>query len=493
VASQTTWFAGLWAIRVKTGKHNGGNMNANKCKDTRRSGSWIPLAIIAVAALIWTLATTPAGAAEPITSYTATGHCATVCYAGDTLAVEGTSQLRNHVHVVKVESAATQIAGRRTFLMHGIANTNGTMRIYGSWQGELGAWTGEQFTPTSGVWDGTWNGTQQADGSFSISLVGRGSGGSIEALQLQETGSRPAGTPNDPAVAIRYNGKLGPEDGQWYQMLFSDQFQAGPIDPWSAVAYAPSTMDLVESGGSLTLIGMNMPNAGGGVYALADRPYNLINGQTLELRVDLVEKSKPGNYCHIAWQSPAGVYWFGLTDDFLSIAKYFFATGTWADFALDFLKLKSHNVTLVLSLTAFGQDTILTAQLLDKDENNKVLYSKSVTDTPSVDRPGDRAGSPWRTTSYGPFLGLTSFNPGTVPQTSAKFDNFEVRRYSAPALVIDQAVRVRWPAVDTARILESAPEGSGPWSPVLEPAFEQNGIMQVTILPSEPAKFFRLK
>jgi hypothetical protein len=448
--------------------------------------------IVALATGVWLMATTPAGAAEAVTSYTATGHCTTVCYAGDTLALEGTSQLRNNVHLVKVEAAEPRIAGRRTFLMHGIANTNGTMRIYGSWHGELGTWTGDQFTATSGVWDGSWNGTQQVDGSFTLTLSGRGSGEPIEGLQLEETATRPAGTPNDPAIAIGYTGRLGPEDGEWHQVLFSDQFEDSPLDPWFSGATGQSTVNLVESGGSLTLIGGNLPHGEGGVYAIADRPYNLINGQTLELRVDLVE-TEAGNYCHIAWQSPTGAYYFGLTADFLSVCKWFFDTGTYAEFAVDFLSLKNHNVTLVLSLTAFGQNNILTAQLLDKDANDKVLYSTNVTDTPSVDRTGDRAGSPWRTTSYGPLLGLTSFVGGTVAQTSATFDNFEVRRYSAPALLIDQAVRVRWPAVDLARVLESAPKASGPWSPVLEPAFEQSGIRQVTILPSDPAKFFRLK
>ena len=68
---------------------------------------------------------------------------------------------------------------RMNGLNHGTFNANihqdGTVNAWGTFRLEVSG---------GGVWEGVWEGKQAADGSFSYSATGHGSGGSVEHLQL---------------------------------------------------------------------------------------------------------------------------------------------------------------------------------------------------------------------------------------------------------------------------------------------------------------------
>ena len=78
---------------------------------------------------------------------------------------------------------------RTNGLNYGTFNANihedGTLNAWGTFRLEVSG---------GGVWEGVWEGKQAADGSFSYSVTGHGSGGSVEHLQLLWDGTYPAGS-----------------------------------------------------------------------------------------------------------------------------------------------------------------------------------------------------------------------------------------------------------------------------------------------------------
>ena len=78
---------------------------------------------------------------------------------------------------------------RTNGLSYGIFNANihedGTVNGWGTFRLEVSG---------GGVWEGVWEGKGAADGSFSYSATGHGSGGSVEHLQLLWDGAYPAGS-----------------------------------------------------------------------------------------------------------------------------------------------------------------------------------------------------------------------------------------------------------------------------------------------------------
>ena len=79
---------------------------------------------------------------------------------------------------------------RTSGLNYGTFNANihkdGTLNAWGTFRLEVSG---------GGVWEGVWEGKLAADGSFSYSATGHGSGGSVEHLQLLWDGTYPAASP----------------------------------------------------------------------------------------------------------------------------------------------------------------------------------------------------------------------------------------------------------------------------------------------------------
>ena len=146
----------------------------NVCQYPGSSQRGFCLGWATVAALFVVLGPTMARAADGVASYTATGHTLSLPYPGDTLAFAADNvQVRNLLSLLRVQSDDERLTGRRTVLMNGLSQPDGSQTVYGTWNGEVGTWilTDPQnpiFSATAGLWDGTWAGRLQPDGSYQI-------------------------------------------------------------------------------------------------------------------------------------------------------------------------------------------------------------------------------------------------------------------------------------------------------------------------------------
>ena len=241
----------------------------------------------------------------------------------------------------------------------------------------------------------------------------------------------------------------------------------------------------------------------------------LPDGQTLELRADLISASQNDAYASLAFNYFIGGlggngYMFNKDENGLSLMKFYAVATKFAWFFFTNQPLKNENVTLVLALTRAGTNLNITTRVLDKDNGNAVLFDRTVIDTPKADPVlpsytaggmigmADPAGTPWPLL-MGPIwiqLNLTWDNPLLAPNPRARviFDNVEVWQYESPQLTIQNAVVVSWPAPQGQFVLESAPSVDGPWTPVLDPWIRtNNGRCEVSIPGPGSMQFFRLQ
>src|SRR6266516_6692846 len=116
------------------------------------------------------------------------------------------------------------------------------------------------------------------------------------------------------------------------------------------------------------------------------RTFDLVEGERVVFSVDLVTGNGADSFAVLAF-IPTGtdisqLAGYGLskspTDILISkgINKYFYAATP---------TLKNDNVTMVLSMTVKSGSVILNAKVLDKDNNNAVIFEQTAVDTPAAD------------------------------------------------------------------------------------------------------------
>jgi hypothetical protein len=208
-------------------------------------GPLITIAVLLLAAL-------PAAAAD--TPYTATGWVIGVPVPGIwcTNAL-GQVGFRGNAHLARVVGTDARLTGRRTILVDGAAQTDGSSIIYGPVYHEVGTWdaTGTNFTPTGGMWENSYRGTMGTDGSLQLHIVGSGWGGTIDGLRLDETLTRVAGPPLDPTIPYQYTGTIKAPPVNTNLVL--DDF-SGPAGDWvyfgpaGSYSYTRPAGQLVVSG-----------------------------------------------------------------------------------------------------------------------------------------------------------------------------------------------------------------------------------------------------
>jgi hypothetical protein len=134
------------------------------------------------------------------------------------------------------------------------------------------------------------------------------------------------------------------------------------------------------------------------------RSFDLTEGNRLELRADALSVNNGYAYAVLAWipgtpanaQSLSGYAFAMSTTDLLlikGINKYFVDD-------VPNPPIKNTNVTMVLTMTVANGSVILEARVLDKENNNAVLYDKTVVDTPAADPMNSGSDSP-----AAPYLG----------------------------------------------------------------------------------------
>jgi hypothetical protein len=125
--------------------------------------------------------------------------------------------------------------------------------------------------------------------------------------------------------------------------------------------------------------------------------YELREGERLELRVDLVQGGGKDSFAIVAFiptgtgaGTLAGYGSAKSTTDVLltkGIGKYFYNENPPNP-------VKNENITLSLTLTARGGRVWITGRVLDRDDNDAVLFEKTVVDTPAADVMADGTDDP---------------------------------------------------------------------------------------------------
>ena len=461
--------------------------------------------------------TSPWAVAAPI-SHAATGRHLALGYAGDRVGLPEGTYLRNRVEILRIESVDPRLAGRRTLLTQGLERPDGTRDLSGTWIGEAGTWAGDAFLPSGGVWDGSWSGTRQADGSLAMTLSARGRGGTLEGLELKETATRAAGADLDPALPLVLTGRTALSN-QWSTVLFQDDFEDGKLDPewrqppgWEGADRGIPRVE--ESGGRLTLHMESSAERTALVTLLMSigRAVTLEEGQTLELRADVVGlgANRP------EWLL-MGLFLGGEITP--SVAEgYDLLVGSWGEAKLikvygpvlsTDLSVLSGNfyrpgLTWIDSVTRSQRtNAVARAQVLDRAQGGAVLFDRSWTDTPAVDPTPfsdlDVGGPPYLAFSEaGIFLEFRPNSPVPIPlNVSVSIDNFSLRLYeSSPYETgIENAILLTPPASTLPYVVEGAPTVNGPWEVLSAPPVELHGTRHLVVpVSGKPGSgFFRIK
>jgi hypothetical protein len=257
--------------------------------------------------------------------------------------------------------------------------------------------------------------------------------------------------------------------------------------------------------------------------AMLNRNWSVLNGQTVELRVDLVGMNEHATAAGMdLWNGTSGAgYAFYKGPDFIHLCKPSLSVpGIHGQFFHERFLVKHTNVVMALAITRVNPNVILTARVLDKENNNAVLYERSVVDTPGVDRTLTQAEMEAASgmhmdagTDVGPpiisgsdvFLAVFQYNDGTRPAAEATFDNLE--RWTSifpvwrPEIAI-QLLSTISPKVNltlsaapnSSWALERALELTGPWTNLSALLIGTNGSAQFQDTNSPyPAGFYRAR
>ena len=176
---------------------------------------------------------------------------------------------------------------------------------------------------------------------------------------------------------------------------------------------------------------------------ILSRNWSVPNGQTVELRVDLVGMNEHATAGGMdLWNGTSSTGYALLKGhDFIHLCKPSLSVpGIHGQFFHERVLIKNTNVVLALAVTRVNPNVILTARVLDKENNNAVLYERSVVDTPGVDRTLTQAEMEAASgmhmdagTDVGPpitsgtevFLDLFQYTDGSKPAAEATYDNLE--------------------------------------------------------------------
>ena len=253
------------------------------------------------------------------------------------------------------------------------------------------------------------------------------------------------------------------------------------------------------------------------------RNWSVLNGQTVELRVDLVsmnEYATAGGMDLWNGSSSAGYALF-KGRDFVHLCKPSLSVpGIHGQFFHERVLIKNTNVVLALAVTRVNPNVILTARVLDKENNNAVLYERSVVDTPNVDRTltetemeaasgmhlhaGRDMGAPI-TSGSDVFLTVFQYNDGTRPAAEVIYDNLERWTSTFPVWRPEIAIQLLSTIPPKVNLtLSAAPNSSwgveralkltGPWTNLSALRIGANGSAQFQDTNSPyPAGFYRAR
>lgn len=477
-----------------------------------------PFSLTGAAALGVTLLLIPRPAAADDTAYTSTGWISGVPVPSIVFANgDGRYFFRGNAHTARVTSTDPRLTGQRTIFVNGAYQADGSALIYGTAYQEVGTFNStNQFTPSGGVWEISYRGVMQTNYALQLTFEGCGMGGTIDGLRMAETLTRePASGPLDPAVPYLYTGTISTRLVDPGVVL--DNFDTNPLSRWGVAG--PGQEALIPANGQLTVRGywpgvITTKIEQTYAWGYLSSPWSLVDQQTLEWRVDLVGMNEHADMAALVTGDASSLYLFYKWRDYVAIAK--FASNHLALLTFESAAVKNNNAVLVLALTRVDPDVILTGRVLDKDNNDAVLYQVSVRDTPAVDPTissaqisaisgmfltvgADVSSSP-RIAGNLVMLESWQYNNATRPAAEVTYDNLERRvlmetAETNPVVGIEQAVRLTWlGSYGVNYSPECAPAPQGPWSPLALPVSdgETPGLKQIAVPLKQAGQFYRL-
>ncbi|MBM3836925.1 MAG: hypothetical protein FJ398_02990 [Verrucomicrobia bacterium] len=219
-----------------------------------------------------------------------------------------------------------------------------------------------------------------------------------------------------------------------------DNFDDNKKSDWKDFTFQAGFGIPSETAGQFKFV---QPPAGQAIFSASTKTsetYTLQDGRTIEFRVDLVKGNGKDAFAVLAFiptassvNTLAGYGFAKSTTDILitkGIGKYFVNENPAEP-------LKNENITLVLSLTGQGTSVLINARVLDKDNNNAVIFDRTVTDTPGADVLRNGTDSP-----AAPYFGAGNFVLYCYQDfdRSAPQDTYEVTYDNAEAFVLDHTV-----------------------------------------------------
>ena len=459
-----------------------------------------------------TLLLASALAAQADTNYTATGWVTSVPI-WPILCTNAAGQvlLRGNAHVAAVQSTDPRLTGNRLIFANASFQADGTAQVWGTAYQQVGTFdSNTNFTPTAGLWEINYSGVMQADYSLQLSLVGSGSGGAIDGQRITETMTRqPATGPIDLAVPYFYTGTIKPAPVNIANVV--DNFDDGVPKGWARQGPGLPLL-LVESNHQFTVRGKwpgikTYAHDDSYAWARLGTNWSVANGRTVEWRADLVAMSEDATNaaaivpCDYARQQ---IYILYKGRDFVQLGKW--VGSGMAVFFHDQQTIKNANVVLSLALTRTDPNLTLTARVLDKDNQETVLYQRTFVDTPQADATlttaqllalsgmrlsiePDITGSPI-TSGDTVFLDAWQYTDGNQPEADVTYDNLEMRTTEIPPTGIERAVRLSWPMTGLNYTVQWAPTPQGPWQPVPDQSIP--GMNQMNVPASSTMQYFRL-
>ncbi|MEK7686294.1 MAG: hypothetical protein AAB466_12820 [Verrucomicrobiota bacterium] len=186
-----------------------------------------------------------------------------------------------------------------------------------------------------------------------------------------------------------------------------DDFNDNTKTAWSDFTFSAALGPSRETEGQLRF---ELPPVGQSIFIASQktsRVFDLSEGERVQFSVDVAQGGEKDSFAVLAFipttGSPGTLAGYGFaksTTDVLitkGISKYFVADdGPEAD-------LKNDNITLVLTLTVKEGSVTITAKVLDKENNNAVMWEKTVIDTPAADvlvSGTDSPAAPYLTSGY---------------------------------------------------------------------------------------------
>ena len=168
-----------------------------------------------------------------------------------------------------------------------------------------------------------------------------------------------------------------------------DDFNSATKTGWTDFSFVPGFGVPVQSNGQFRF---EQPPAGQAIFSASQKVsqiFALNEGRTVEFRVDVIQGGGKDSFAILAFiptgNSPGTLSGYGFaksTTDILitkGINKYFAAvSGLEAD-------LKQDHIRLILNLTVRHGSVLITGRALDLDDNLKVLWQRTVVDSPDAD------------------------------------------------------------------------------------------------------------